>query len=324
MLTTFMRRADGTARTIESAADLAAEWADPGAVVWIDMEDPTQEEVRAVDAVIDLDDEAWDDCLRGLQRPRIDEYENYLFLVVYGLLDPEQGADGQPRKLAAFCGDRFLLTVHHEALPSIDRLRARCQQHAAHVLGFGVDHLLYNILDAMADNYLSVSEAYEGQLEKLEDRSLQLAADESVLRELADLRRRLLELRRIATAQLDVIEPISEGEYDYISEALGRRFAHVRDHLLKVVEHVDSLRELGGGVRDNYHAALAVRTNAVIRTLTVFASVLLPLSLIAGIYGMNLPVWPSSAQRWSFWAVIGVMAAVAAGLLWSFRRKRWV
>ncbi len=324
MLTAFVRHGNDTTKMFQAASDLAAEWSDPEAVLWLDLEQPTEDEVRAVDKVIDLDDEAWDDCLHGEQRPRIDEYDDYLFLVAYSLITPGQGPDGRPRKLAAFCGGRFLLTVHRESIPSVNRLKARCRQHAAQLLQSGVDHLLYNILDKMTDNYLSVSEAYEETIEELEDRSQRPDVDDTVLQEFTDLRRRLLDLRRIATTQLELIEPISAGEYDYISEALGRRFAHVRDHLLKVVEHVDRLRELAGGIRDNYHAALAIRTNAIMRTLTVFASVLLPLSLVAGIYGMNLPIWPSSKQPCSFWTVLGAMAVLAAGLLWYFRRKRWV
>ncbi|MBN2473471.1 MAG: magnesium transporter CorA family protein [Pirellulales bacterium] len=324
MITAYLRHADGTARVLSRPDELAAEWSDQQAVVWIDVEQPTEEEVRAVDAVIDLDDEAWDDCLRGRQRPRIDEYENYIFLLVYGLSEPEAATDPVARKLAAFCGNRFLITVHQEPFAAIEHLRGRCRLHASTLLQRGVDHLLYYVIDAIVDGYLRVSETYETVLEQLEERSQDLDSVDSVLGELSDLRRRLLELRRIAASQLQLLEPVSEGEYDYVSGELGRGFSHVRDHLLKVIEHVDSLREVANGVRDNYHAAIAMRTNAIMRTLTVFASVLLPLSLISGIYGMNLPVWPKPEHPASFWGVIGVMAAVAGGLLWYFRRKRWV
>ena len=240
------------------------------------------------------------------------------------MLGSEQEADHRPCKLAVFCGDRFLVTVHRESVRTIEHFRVRCGQHAAQLLQHGVDHLLYSILDGMVDKYLRVSETYEERLEELEDRSQHPRVDDSVLRDFSELRRGLLELRRYATSQQQLLEPISEGEYDYISEALGRQFAHLRDHLLKVVEQVDGLRELANGVRDNYHTALAERTNAAMRMLTVFASVLLPLSLIAGIYGMNLPLWPKADHPASFWGVIGAMAAIAGGLLWYFRRKGWL
>ena len=324
MFTAHIRQADGTTQTLDSVADLTQQWSDKEATIWIDLEQPSEDEVRTVDAVVDLDDEAWEDCLHGEQRPRIDEYNGYVFIVLYGLLGSKKESDLRPRKLAVFCGNQFLITVHREPLQMVEHLRARCRQHPAQLLQSGVDHLLYYIMDGMADNYLRVAEKYEARLEGLEDRSQEPAPDDSLLADAAQLRRDLLELRRVAAAQMELIEPVSEGEFDYISEALGRRFAHVRDHLLKVIEHVDSLRELMNGIRDNYHAALANRTNAIMRTVTILASVLLPLSFIAGIYGMNLPLWPKPDHPATFWGVMCVMGVIAGGLLWCFRRKKWL
>ena len=153
-------------------------------------------------------------------------------------------------------------------------------------------------------------------MEDLEDRSHEPVPDDSLLADVSQLRRDLLELRRVAATQMEIIEPVSDGEFDYISETLGRRFAHVRDHLLKVIEHVDSLRELMHGARDNYHAALAHRTNAIMRTLTVFASVFLPLSLATGIYGMNLPLWTKPDRPATLWGVRATLGALVGGLLW--------
>jgi magnesium transporter len=98
----------------------------------------------------------------------------------------------------------------------------------------------------------------------------------------------------------------------------------VRDHLTQVVEQIERLRELLNAARDNYHSAIADRMADTIKTLTVFASVLLPLSLVAGVYGMNLPVWPPSGETWSFWAVLGAMVVIGAALLTYFRSRRWI
>ena len=324
MFAAYLRLPDGTTQAFQSVADLTEHPPHEEAVMWMDLEQPSDDEVRAVNAVIDLDDEAWDDCLHGEQRPRIDEYENHVFLVLYGLLGPKKESDLRPRKLAVFCGARFLITVHREPLGAIQQLHTRCRQHSAHLLQNGVDHLLYYIIDTMADNCVRIAETYEACLEELEERSQNPTIDDSLLADVSRLRRDLLELRRVAASQMELIEPLSEGEYDYISESLGRQFTHVRDHFLKVLEHVDGLRELMHGVRDTYHAALAHRTNSIVRTLTIFASVLLPLSLIAGVYGMNLPLWPRPDHPATFWGVMCTMGAIAGGLLWYFRKRRWL
>jgi magnesium transporter len=117
---------------------------------------------------------------------------------------------------------------------------------------------------------------------------------------------------------------MAKGECDYVNTDLETRFSHVRDHLTQVVEHIERLRELLNSGRDNYHALIADRMADTVKTLTVFASVILPVSLVAGIYGMNLPVWPPSGEAWSFWVVLGAMGAIAVALLAYFRRRRWI
>ena len=183
---------------------------------------------------------------------------------------------------------------------------------------------MYSIIDGMTDRYGMMAEALETRLDQIEDRSLLPHIDEAFLPDLSQLRRELLELRHIAASQRDVLVPIAKGECDYIGQQLETRFSHVRDHLTQVVEQIERLRELLNAARDNYHSAIAGRMADTIKTLTVFASVLLPLSLVAAVYGMNLPVWPPSGETWSFWAVLGGMAVIGAGLLAYFRSRRWI
>ena len=137
--------------------------------------------------------------------------------------------------------------------------------------------------------------------------SLENASDH-IFTESAMFRRDLLELRRLALAQREAIRPLARGECDYVAPMLGRRFSHVSDHLTRVVELTDSLREVLGAIRENYQSLMARRTNEIMRTLTILSTILLPMSLIAGIYGMNLKTWPaveepcihsgSSSARW--------------------------
>ena len=176
----------------------------------------------------------------------------------------------------------------------------------------------------MIDNFLDLADTYESRLEELEEKSLARSVDESVLEDMLDLRRDLLELRRVAASQRELLSPLADGELDYVSEKLAQRFSHVRDHIIKAVELIDAQRERLTSVRDNYHTALVVRTNDVMKTLTIFAAVLLPLSVVAGIYGMNLPVWPSAEQPLSFWIVLAVMVAIGGGLLVYFKRRGWL
>ena len=324
MLTGFARFPDSGVRELSSYEGLAEALATEETKVWADLEEPAPEELQSLGHLIGADEAALEDCLLGEQRPRIDEYEDHIFMVLYGVIGPEPAVRFEPCKLALFCGRRFLITVHRKPLRTIGTLRERCQRHPDLALANGIDALAHQIIDLMVDNFVDMADHYETRLEELEEQSLSPEVDESILEGVSDLRRELLELRRVAASQRELLTPLATGEYDYISEDLGQRFNHVRDHLIKVVELIDALRERLAGVRDNYHMALTDRTNDVMRTLTVFAAVLLPLSVIASIYGMNLPVWPSPESPLSFWVVVCAMAALGGGFLWYFKRRGWI
>lgn len=170
MFTAFARLSDDTTKRLESVEALADTWERDGTVVWVDLEEPTEDELRALDQVIPVDEAALEDCLHGEQRPRIDEYDEYVFIVLYGTIGPERDLQFDPRKLAVFCGKRFLITVHREPVRTIRTIRERCDRHPAMVLANGVDVLLYQIIDLMIDNFVDLSEKYESRLEDLEEK----------------------------------------------------------------------------------------------------------------------------------------------------------
>jgi len=325
MFHVFAYLPDGTAKTLEEVPALKELLAaEPEARVWVDVDDPAEQEMRDLQVLFDLADDPVDDCLRGEQRPRIDEYEDYLFLVFYGLVGEEEPEELSPRKLTAFCGRRFLITVHQEPIRSIARLRERFLRHAPQLIAPGVDALLYAIVDAMVDNYLLVAERFEDRVDALEERSLGDDMDETLLTDAADLRRDLLKLRHLAEAGRDLVLPLVEDGYEFVSETLRQRFQHVQDHLLQTIDAINLQRELLTAVRENYDAALAQRTNAAMKAVAIYAGLMLPLTVIAGIYGMNFPVWPPGDDPLSFWAVLAAMGLIAAGLVLHFRRRKWL
>lgn len=324
VMTVLIHRPDGTIQAGNSLAEAGEALSGEHVRIWIDLESPEMQELIEVGEVFKLDAGSLETAVRGRQRPRIDEFADHMFLLLYGLLGADNGPNHRPRKLAAFCGNRFLVTVHPEALKTIRAVRERCRNHPAQVLGRGVDYVLYIIIGGVVDYYLLAVDQLEAEVERLEEVSLKPEVDESILRRVLALQRKLMQLRRLAASQREMLAPIARGEYDYIAENLDLQFSHIHDHLSETVEQIDSLREHLQGVHDNYHAAITSRINATMRTLTVFAALMMPLTLIAGIYGMNLKIWPSERHPGGFWAVLGLMALVAGVLLHWFRRKKWI
>jgi len=324
MFSGFTRFADGTVTRISTVDELETAWADGESLIWLDYLEPTEDELRALRAVIPLDGTSIEDCLYGAQRPRIDEFDEYIFLVLYGLVGLSDTDEFEPKKLAIFCGRRFLITVHEQALRTIHSIAERCARNTKTVLSKGIDFLLYAIIDGMVDKYVFAAEEYEKRLEDLEEASLGPAVGEALLVDSAGLRKDILRLRNLAVSQRELLTPLADGQYDHVADTLEQRFNHVRDHLTQVIELVDRLREQLHSVRDNYHTALADRANEIVKTLTIFATILLPLTFIAGVYGMNLPLWPPPEHPLSFWGVLGAMVVIGTVLLAYFRRKTWL
>jgi len=323
MLTAFAYVPHTPLRQIHSFEELDEAWKDPHVRVWVDIENPTVEDLKRLDTIVDVDDSSLETSLSTEEEhPRVDEFADHIFLLLYGVLAPENETKFAPRKLTTFLGKRYLITIQHERHRTIERVRQRFASHGIHIISRGVDFLLYAIIDGIVDNYSVALAEFEKSLEDLEEESLENASD-YVFTESAKFRRQLLELRRLALAQREAIRPLARGECDYVAPTLGRRFSHVSDHLTRVVELADTLREVLGAVRENYQSLMARRTNEIMRTLTILSTILLPMSLIAGIYGMNLKTFPGDSP-YAFWIVLGSMAAIGLTMGLYFRSRRWL
>lgn len=324
MYTAYGLRSDDTVEHLDCFEATRALWQDPSVRLWIDLEEPTEEQMILLGAELGLHVDAIEDCLFGEQRPRIDEYDDYLFLVFYGVLDPGSEDYFSPRKLAVFLGERFVLTVHRQPVRTLTDLRKRTPRQIGQMLKKGVDHLLYTVVDGVVENYLVLAEHFEDHVEELEDKALDPSQGTAVLGEVSAMRRSILEVRRIVFAQRELLLPLAKGDYGYFSEALEDRFRHVVDHTVQALEMLDNLREMLRGVQDSYHSAVATQTNKVMKMLTIYASILLPMGVIVGLYGMNVPVWPSPDTPNVFWAILGFMAVLAGLMFGIFRYLKWL
>ncbi len=323
MIKFYSRQEDGRGETGSSMAELLSTQSARYSFIWVDIEGGDRDELARVAQEFNLDGDCIEDCLEGEQRPRIDKYDGYAFIMLYGALGPHSDTEFSPRKLAIFISARYIITVHTEPLISINKWRDRLMKKSNGAKDFGTDHFFYLIVDSMVDNYIVVSEAYDERLDALEERSLLHTPEPDVLAGALQLRRQMLDLRRLASSLREALHPLVTGDLDFISDKISIEFIHVRDHLTHTIEMVDNLRELLNGVRDNYHASLSLHANAIMQTLTIFASLFLPLSLIAGIYGMNTPLWPSVESPNSFWVIIGAMGVLIITMLGFYKRNKW-
>lgn len=285
---------------------------------WVDVHGDPAEALKALEAPFGLHPLAVEDALHPQSRPKLDLYPEGPFLT---WLTPHIGEDGRLRieELDVFLGPTALVTVHGDVVEAIDEVG----QDAERLMARGTDWVLHGILDRLVDSMLPVADGIGDALEDVEDRML---ADptRADLERLYSLRRQLLALHRIVSPQRDIVRTLAR-ERDHVSEDAYRYFDDVVDHLVHVEESLETYRDIGSAVMDIYLSAQSNRLNEVMKVLTVVTVLIGALTLISGIYGMNLlgGMWPPPAARWAFPFAMGSMAAVAVLMAVYFRRKNW-
>jgi len=292
--------------------------ADPTGPVWIDVSEPDEDALKAVSARFPLPTLAMEDCLHYPQRPKLDTYHDQTFLI--WLLPQVLTGDGySAHEIDIFLGEEHLITVHRADVPALDRI----MQNALANLERGVEWTLHAILDAAVDEVFPVVEVLSDQLERLEDVMLADARPE-YLHDLYTAKRALVMLHKIVSPERDVVRGLARLEA-FIEPDAYMYFQDVGDHLARLTDQIDTYRDVANGTMDIYLSSQSNRLNGIMKQLTVVATIFMPLTLISGIYGMNVlkGMWPPSEAGWSFPVIIGAMAVIAIWMVAFFRRKDW-
>jgi magnesium transporter len=313
------------------AATIAACWIEDGTLrsdgltslpegvsgpVWIDVTDPDEEALLAVSARYTLPPLAMEDCLHYPQRPKLDAYSDVTFLI--WLLPQVLTDDGiAASELDVFLGEEHLITIHRAEVDAVERVAA----HAASYLARGAEWTLHAILDAAVDEVFPVVEELADELEQLEDVMLADARPEHLQR-LYAAKRSLVRLHKIAGPERDVIRGLARLEA-FVEPEAYMYFQDIGDHLARVADQIDTYREVASGTMDIYLSSQSNRMNGIMKTLTVVATIFMPLTLISGIYGMNFHNMPELGWRYGYFGVWVVMALIAIGMVWYFRRRNW-
>lgn len=295
--------------------------------VWIDMEAPTEDEYKLVlEDLFHFHPLTVEDVTKSINMPKLDDYDSYLFLVFHTLGIGDERMDIHTHEIGVYLGSTYLVTVHDAPREMIERLWAP-SYHQERGLARGPAHLLYDILDRQVDGYIPLLEELDERLEELGDIIFQLddsAGEATVLNELLTAKSSALRLRRILGRQRDILYKLATGEYAVIAHDMRIFFRDVYDHLLRLDGMADSIRDLAGTTIATHLALSNNRTNEVMKVLTVIGSIFLPLTFLVGIYGMNFHYMPELAWPWAYGFIWLVFIAVIAGMVWWFKRKRWL
>ncbi len=299
-----------------------------GGLTWLNIERPTSDDTDYLSQRYTFHPLDLDDCLSRIQRPKIDEYENYLFIVLHFPLFSKQARVTRPSQVSAFIGENYLVTLHSGELKPLANLFNDCQLNEKarqEYMSRGSGYLLYRIIDRLVDYCLPITNKIVEQMEEVEDSIFDENARGTV-REISILRRDLISYRRIISVLRPVIQSLEQKTERFTRGEMEVYYGDLTDHLDKIGDTLDECKEVTESLSVTNESLYSHRTNEVMRVLTILATIMLPLTVVASIYGMNIPL-PGGIEQGSsmtFLAIIAVMLAVSGGMLFFFHRQRWI
>jgi magnesium transporter len=321
MRSVFVHR-DGATRQVE-AVDPA--WLAPDApeFVWLNIDQPAETDRAVLQNVFHLHELAVEDALAAKHHPKVESYNTFLYLILHdAAIDPtSSGLDGND--IDFFLGRNFLVTVQTMPSQAIEAEQHLCAKHP-HILGEGPGVLMYRIIDAMVDRYPPLVDAFEARLNALETRVFDDSAAQPV-KEILALKADVASLRRVVLPERDAVGRLARREFPEIPEQLGYRFRDVYDHLVRLTEEAMFFQDRVTGLLDAFLSMQSNRLNQVMKVLTLIATIFMPLTVLTGMYGMNvaIPHLPGG-EAVQFWWIVAIMGATSFVMIWLFKRMRWL
>ena len=308
----------------ECVASVDPAWLKPdsGVWVWVDLDRPTADEARILTDVFHFHELAVEDALGAAHHPKVESYGDYLYLILHGIDFSASEHRFTTRDIDFFLGAQFLVTVHPGVSRSIGEVKGVCSRNDR-VLADGPGALLHRIVDTMVDNYRPEVEKLDDRLDTLEEKVFD-GSDTQLAREILVFKKDVSSLRRVVLPQRDVVGRLARREFAIINEPLAYKFRDVHDHLVRLADEAMFFQDRITSILDAHLASVSNQLNTVMKVLTVIATLFMPLTVLTGMYGMNvgLPHLPGGDPA-QFWWIVGMMLAMSGGMLVFFRRRGW-
>lgn len=311
-------------RCVMRVEDLPAPGAADGKFRWIEFNGMADvEALRAVGEKFGLHPLALEDVLHTGQRPKVETYDGHLFIVAI-MVYRDSDARMCGEQVSMFLGRDFLITMQEEPDQDVfEPVRARIRAGRGYIRKLGADYLAYALLDSVVDHIFPILESIGEALEELEDEMLESPTRRSVAR-LHDFRRTLVQLRRVIWPERDLLSTLLHDTTGIFSDDTKVFVRDAYDHSVRIIELIESYREIAAGLLELYLSAVSQRTNEIVRVLTVISAIFIPLTFVAGVYGMNFDNMPELRAPGGYFACLGLMAAIAGFQMWFFKRKGWL
>ncbi len=296
-------------------------------LIWINIEQPTERETEYLAQNYPFHPLDLDDCLSRIQRPKIDEYKDYLFLVFHFPVFNIETQVTKPSQLSVFIGEKYLITLHKGELKPLVKLFRECQideESRQENFSQGPGYLLYRIVDRLVDYCLPILNKIGDNIERTEDDIFSSKGIPKAIEDISILRRDVISFRRIIWPMRAVVSSLEPRIHRFTKMDMKVYFGDMVDHVDRIWDGLDEYKEIIEGLSDTHDSLATNRTNEVMRRLTVIATILLPITVVASIFGMNIPLGPFRDSPYSALYISLICLAIISGMLYFFRRQRWI
>jgi len=319
----FYLAPDGKLPQQVSTDDIGSLAATGKGLLWVDIEDATDEDAKLLSDVFCFHPLAVADCIsKNIHPPKIDDFDDYLFIIVHGVNYNIESDVEETTELALFLNRNYVVTSHSVPMRTVTSMFNRVQADVR-PMRRGADFLAHDLIDALVDNIMPTIEEMDEKSDKLEAEALH-DPKRQTLTSIMHLKRSILALTRVILPQREIVNSLSRGDHSLISEAAQIYYRNIYDHLVRIEILTQGLRDMAESVLSTYLSSVSNRMNEVMKVLSIVAAIFLPLALLAGIYGMNFANMPELQWRYGYFTILIAMAVIAISLAVYFRRRKWL
>lgn len=297
-------------------------------IVWLDIKHPNGAQIRSLRKKYKFHELDIEDCLSKTERPKIDEYEKYLFIILHLPYYNKRFKRIETEEIKIFIGQNYLITIHENILKTLQEIIEKSKKQLKErkeLLGEGSDYLLYEIINRLFDDCFFLIDELASNIKEVEkDVFTEEMRQKDMLKDILLLKKNTINFRRIIFPQRTVLAQLRHKNKKFISEDLQIYFDNVVDKIEKIWNSLENLKEIAETLEDTNKSIISHNINSVMKTLTIFSVIMLPLTFITSLYGMNIKNLPSAENPTAFIIILGIMAVVAISMLMFFRIKRWL
>jgi magnesium transporter len=325
MISAYLMKKGEPFRPDITRAEMLAALREKGATMWIDLEAPTEFESDSLVEIFNFHPLAIEDCLSDHSQPKVDDYEEYLFMVFHSavMAKVNGGEELSSVELAVFLGKNYVVTFHKTPVRTIEQMREAVKKKPDYILGQGADILFHNILDRLVDNYQPIMDLYDEKVDKLEEDMFEKTSAD-FLPAIIQTKRDIFNFRRFVAPQRDVVNFLTRTPTAFIHPKHMIYFRDIYDHLVRIQSLAEGFHESMASLLQAHFSYSSARLNEVVKHMTVMATLTMPAVIVSSIYGMNFEFMPELGWKLGYPFSFGVMIFISVAMLIWMKVKKWI